>query len=176
MYQMRPQFTWVCSDDAESVADARRLFSEYQQELGLDLSFQGFDDELQSLPGAYGGTRGRLLLAVLGGEAIGCVGIRELDQHTAELKRLYVRPSARGAGVGRHLIEHILATASELRFERLRLDTLPSMVAARRLYESFGFREIEPYTANPVRGASFLELALAPSRTDGAARLSSRRR
>jgi putative acetyltransferase len=142
------------------VADARALFLEYAQALGIDLCFQGFDTELAELPGLYARPAGRLLAATLDGELAGCVAMRPLPNGACEMKRLYVRSQARGGGVGRTLAAAVIAAAREEGYERMRLDTLPAMVEAQPLYESLGFREIEPYYESPVPGARFLELTL----------------
>jgi ribosomal protein S18 acetylase RimI-like enzyme len=154
----------VSENIPEAVDQVRRLLQEYERELDVDLCFQGFEEELRSLPGAYGGRRARLLAAYLGREIVGCVALRELDRGTAELKRLFVRPAARGSGLGRRLVNQVLKEASGLGYQRVRLDTLPSMAAARSLYRDLGFREIAAYTVNPVDGAAFMELALAEER------------
>jgi putative acetyltransferase len=154
------RLTRVSEDTREAVDDVRRLLEEYQRELDVDLCFQGFEEELRSLPGAYGARRGRLLAAYRGREMVGCVALRELDRDTAELKRLFVRPDARGSGLGRRLVNRVLDEASGLGYRRVRLDTLPSMTAARSLYRDLAFREIAAYTVNPLDGASFMELAL----------------
>jgi putative acetyltransferase len=142
------------------VADARALFLEYAEALGIDLCFQGFDAELAELPGSYARPTGRLLAATLDGELAGCIAMRPLSGGVCEMKRLYVRPAARGGGVGRALAGAVIAAAREEGYERMRLDTLPQMVEAQPLYESLGFREIEPYYESPVPGARFLELTL----------------
>lgn len=101
-----------------------------------------------------------MLVARAHGEVLGCVAVRPLGPDVCEMKRLYVRPEARGSGVGRALAEAAIAAAREVGYERMRLDTLPQMVEARPLYASLGFSEIAPYYDNPVPGARFMELAL----------------
>jgi ribosomal protein S18 acetylase RimI-like enzyme len=139
----------------------RELFRQYADSLGVDLSFQGFEDELARLPGEYAPPRGALLLASEGGDPAGCVAIRPLEPaDVCELKRLYVRPASRAGGLGRALTLAAIGEARRLGYARMRLDTLPSMGAARRLYAGLGFREIEPYRFNPIEGTQFLELTL----------------
>ncbi len=146
------------------MADARALFLEYAESLGFDLGFQDFEAELRSLPGDYAPPGGVLLLARAADEAVGCVGLRPLAPETCEMKRLYVRPEARGTGAGRALAEAVVEVGRELGYRRMRLDTVPAMTAARALYRSLGFREIEPYRFNPIPGTSFMELDLAAPR------------
>ncbi|MFN2470155.1 MAG: GNAT family N-acetyltransferase [Gaiellaceae bacterium] len=150
----------VEAGDAAAVQVARELFREYADGLGIDLTFQDFERELGELPAGYLPPSGRLILARLAGRPVGCVAVRALQPGMSELKRLFVRPEARGRGLGRALAEAALAEARRLGYERVRLDTLPDMQAAARLYRSLGFREIEPYRSNPVPGVRFLELCL----------------
>jgi putative acetyltransferase len=142
------------------IDDIRVLLREYEATLAFPLEFQQFDREVAELPGAYGPPRGALLIARQDGAAAGCVALRPLDPGICELKRLYVRPDARGTGLGRRLAEAALAEARRLGYERIRLDTVPGMETAQSLYEQLGFGEIEPYTTNPVAGTRFLELTL----------------
>lgn len=147
---------------APRLADVRTLLEEYAASLSFDLGFQGFAEELAGLPGDYAPPRRRLLLALDGDSAVGCVALRPVDARTAELKRLYVRPGARGSGAGRRLTEAAVAAAREAGYERVVLDTVPGMEAAQALYRSLGFADTPPYRFNPVEGASFLELRLRP--------------
>jgi len=152
----------------EQVEAVRGIFREYAESLGIDLSFQQFDAELADLPGKFAAPRGRVLLAYHTGELIGCVALRPIDETVCEMKRLYVRPSGRGLQAGKQLATLICATARELEYSRIRLDTLPTMHAALRLYASLGFEPIPAYVFNPIPGAIFLEcdLTRAPVQPD----------
>jgi ribosomal protein S18 acetylase RimI-like enzyme len=143
---------------------ARALFREYQQAIGVDLCFQGFEAELASLPGAYARPAGRLLLATRGEALAGCGALRPLGPGVAELKRMWTRPAERGHGVARAMAEALLAAAVREGYRTIRLDTLTSMTAARALYRSLGFVEIGPYYPNPLPGVVYMELELARRR------------
>lgn len=147
-------------DGHREAAVARRLFEEYAAGLDVDLGFQHFEQELRELPGDYVPPAGALLLAYDGEEVAGCVAVRPFEPGAAELKRLYVRPAYRGSGLGRRLTEAAIAAARAAGYERIRLDTLPSMCEARRLYASLGFEEIDAYRPNPVHGTTYFELRL----------------
>jgi ribosomal protein S18 acetylase RimI-like enzyme len=135
-------------DDVETV---RELLREYADDIGVDLSFQDFDSELADPLAFYD-------VVLLADD--GCVALRRIDERTCEMKRLYVRSGSRGSGLGRRLAEAVIAEAQARGYERMLLDTLPTMTAARRLYTSLGFRETAPYRPNPIAGSSFLELVL----------------
>jgi putative acetyltransferase len=147
-------------DGTERLDDVRALFREYADSLGVDLSFQGFEEELVSLPGEYAPPAGRLLLGILDGGAAACVALRAFGERDCELKRLYVRDRARRTGLGRLLVEAAIEAAREIGYERMLLDTLPAMSAARSLYRSLGFEEVDAYRYNPVPGTSFMALRI----------------
>jgi ribosomal protein S18 acetylase RimI-like enzyme len=142
------------------MAIARALFEEYAAALGVDLCFQNFAQELAELPGAYAPPRGCLLFAERAAEHLGCVALRPLGDGTGEVKRLYVRPKARGLGVGRALAEAVIARAQAIGYRELKLDTLAAMRDAQALYASLGFRECEAYYANPLGGTVYMELRI----------------
>jgi putative acetyltransferase len=145
----------------EHFEQARSLFLEYGSSLGFSLCFQSFDEELKSLPGAYGPPHGRLLLARYADHAAGCIALRKLEPGICEMKRLYVRHGNRGTGLGRILVERWIAEARALGYERMRLDTVASaMKDAIVLYRKLGFQEIGPYSAVPVESALWMELLL----------------
>lgn len=136
---------------------ARALFREYQQAIGVDLCFQGFEAELAALPGAYAPPGGRLLLAFDDGAPVGCGALRPLGPGLAELKRMWTRPEARGQGVARAVATALLDFSRQAGHRTIRLDTLEWMTAARSLYASLGFREIGPYYPNPLPGVVYME-------------------
>lgn len=147
--------------DPDSELDiVRALFSEYVEELGDNLDFQGFQEELKHLPGEYGHPNGSLFLAWVEGLPAGCIALRRIDGSTCEMKRLFVRPEYRSMKIGRALVETIITDARSRGYRTMKLDTLERLQAAYRLYRSFGFRETDPYTYNPLPGAVFMELEL----------------
>lgn len=142
----------------------RILFTEYTNALGLDLSFQSYDQELADLPGKYAPPRGRLLLAWQDGEAAGCAALRPFDQERAEMKRFYVRPQFRKLGIGRALATRIIDEAAALSYQHLILDTQIRLDSSVRLYRSLGFTDIEPYYPNPYPDVLYLGLLLRTPR------------
>lgn len=160
---MTPRLTHIAAaagpEDLAAVAD---LFRAYAQSLPIDLDAHGFGDELAGLPGAYVPPDGGLWLARgAGGVSLGCVALRPLPgPGLCELKRLYLRPEARGTGLGRALTETAIAAARARGYTEMRLDTLPSLTAAVALYESLGFRAIADYYGSPYPGTLFFSLAL----------------
>ena len=147
---------------------ARSLIEEYAAQIGtsmgVDLGFQNFSAELNQLPAMYGPPSGCLLLASRDDEWIGCCALRRFTDEVGEMKRLYVKPTARGADLGRRLTERLVAAARALGYRRMVLDTLQGMVAAQKLYRSVGFRETEPYYFNPMAGVSYMELDLGTTK------------
>ena len=159
---MRDEAIHQASTPAD-VALARELFREYADWLKVDLCFQDFERELAELPGDYAPPDGRLLLAWHHERPVGCIALRRIDATTGEVKRLYVRPEARGRRTGRQLVEQVIAAARAIGYRRLVLDTLPQMVEAQSLYRSFGFSEIPAYYANPLPAVLYLALDLVPT-------------
>ena len=144
------------------IACVRALFEEYAAGLEIDLSFQGFAAECAGLPGPYAPPGGRLLLAFAGAEAAGCVALRALGGNECEMKRLFVRPAFRGKHLGRWLAERVIEEARAIGYSTMKLDTVPSLHAAIRLYETLGFVRCPAYYRTPLRDTVFMELCLLP--------------
>ena len=146
--------------DAEIDA-ADRIFREYESWLGLDLCFQGFEEELAGLPGKYSSPDGRLFLAYSEEDLAGCAALRKIDPGVCEMKRLFVRDQFRRFGIGRLLIDRLLTAARDIGYRAMRLDTYPAkMWKAVELYRQYGFVEIPAYYHNPYEGVLFMELQL----------------
>jgi putative acetyltransferase len=156
--------TIVPATSPDTIATIRTLLRDYQMLVGVDLCFQGFEAELRDLPGGYAPPRGRLLLAMHDGRDVGCVALRDVGAGRCEMKRLFVRPDARGLGLGGALVAEVMREARAIGYEEMVLDTLPSMVEAQRMYERLGFRDVAAYCENPVVGARYrgLRLGSAP--------------
>jgi len=166
-----PAIDLVVPQTLAEIDDTRAIFREYAAQLGVDLCFQGFDAELQGLPGEYAAPAGLLMLALVDGAVAGCGAFRPLHDvdyaNACEMKRLYVRPAFRRFGLGRMLAQALIDRALESGYSAMLLDTLDDMEAARGLYESLGFEEVPPYYFNPIPGAHYLKVDLAsagPSR------------
>jgi putative acetyltransferase len=174
---------------ASDLDEVRNLFREYAEWTAVDLSFQGFEQELATLESFYvaifvarvvpsevegSPAEARVSSPIRGSldfvrddtrddtphDLAGCIALRHLDDQLCEMKRLYVRPAFRGRNLGRKLAEHVIDEARTRGYKAMRLDTLPNMQQAMALYESLGFRDIEPYRYNPVARSRFLELTL----------------
>ncbi|MEM7172764.1 MAG: GNAT family N-acetyltransferase [Pseudomonadota bacterium] len=143
--------------DMDTVRD---LFREYADWLQVDLCFQGFEAELAGLPGGYGPPSGGLWLAKEGDQLAGIIGFRPLDPGRCEMKRLWVRPAFRGQGLGERLVREVLGAARAAGYEKICLDTLSFMAAARKLYADLGFYEIPAYYHNPEADVRYMEMNL----------------
>lgn len=146
------------ADDIETV---RALFREYERFLEVDLCFQGFAEELATLPGRYAPPQGRLLLAWAGEQAAGCVALRPLENGVCEMKRLFIRSAYRGQGLGLMLAQRIIHEAIAVGYTVMRLDTLDTLERAMRIYENLGFQRCAPYYANPLPGVVYWQRALS---------------
>ena len=140
--------------------EAQRLVREYAASLNVDLAFQNFDHELQHFTTEYAAPSGAFILAEDAGQYVACIGLRQFSEGIGEIKRLYVAPAARGRGLGRLLVERIIADARGIGYGSLLLDTLPFMKQAQALYLSMGFKPTPAYRFNPVAGSAFLRLDL----------------
>ena len=158
------------SERAEVITEARspadveavhRLVLDYAAGLGFSLDFQGFEEEMATLPGKYAPPRGALFLARAGEAVVGTVGVRPIEPTIAEMKRLYVVPARRGTGLGRRLADAAIGFAREAGYAAMRLDTLETMGAAVALYRVRGFVEIPAYYVNPMPGVRYFELRLS---------------
>ena len=147
---------------AEQVEQVRTLFVEYRAELAVEPCFHSFDEEIASLPGVYAPPAGKLLLASIVGQPVGCIGLRAFPlEGSCEMKRLFVRPPFRGDKIGRKLAERVIDEARRLGYSAMRLDSHPpSMAAAIKMYRALGFREVSPEPMQPVPGLIYMELAL----------------
>jgi ribosomal protein S18 acetylase RimI-like enzyme len=150
----------VEANTKEFVKRVKELIREYALSLEFDLQFQDFDKEIEDFPGQYASPTGCLYIALDENQPIGCVALRDLGQGICEMKRLYIKPLFRGQKVGKLLAEIIIKTARDMGYDYMRLDTVPSMKQANMLYNTLGFKQIEPYRFNPIEGATFFELNL----------------
>ena len=150
------------AESPDDIAEIRKLFLEYAEWLGFSLCFQGFEQELATLPGKYAAPEGRLLLAHCDGAIAGCAALRPIAPGVCEMKRLYVRSQFRGHGLGLKLATHLIAEAQSIGYELMRLDTIPDkMPEAYRMYRQLGFYEIPAYCDNPQPHPCYMELRLS---------------
>ena len=159
-----PNLEFITPATANQLQATRFIFCEYADQLGVDLCFQNFDDELANLPGDYASPQGALLLALIDGDIAGCCAMRPLQAsnypNACEMKRLYVRKPFRRCGLGRQLAEAVMDAARVADYHHLLLDTLSDMESARALYADLGFEDIPPYYHNPIAGAHYLKVDL----------------
>jgi putative acetyltransferase len=159
-----PQIELVEPDGPALIEATREIFREYAASLGIDLGFQGFEEELATLPGEYAGPDGALLLAFVDGALAGCGATRPLPDadhpNACEMKRLFVRPAFRRLGLGRRIARALLDRARGVGYAVMLLDTLDEMESARGLYAALGFVEVAPYYYNPIPGAHYLKAEL----------------
>ncbi|MFB9841908.1 GNAT family N-acetyltransferase [Mucilaginibacter ginsenosidivorans] len=149
--------TYQIAATSQDFETGKKLFEEYAASLNVDLSFQNFSKELDTISEQYNEPAGALLLARDGETFVGCSGVRRLDEQTAELKRMYVKTEYRGYQVGLNLLERSIELAKKLGYKKIRLDTLENMTKAQQLYRSFGFYEIPSYRFNPLHGTIYME-------------------
>jgi ribosomal protein S18 acetylase RimI-like enzyme len=154
--------TIIQAQTEEQLATVRELMLEYAAWLEFELCFQGFEEELRTLPGKYALPEGRLLLAMWNGEVAGIGALRPLAENgVCEMKRLYVRSQFRGHSIGLSLAQRLIQDAAEIGYERMRLDTVPGkMDSAIAMYRHLGFEPIEAYYGTPINQTLFMELAL----------------
>jgi len=152
------EFRYITGQDM--IEEIKQLFLEYAQSLEIELTFQNFEAEFETLPGKYAPPDGALILVLVDGKGAGCIALRKLSEGICEMKRLYVRDDYRGLGIGKKIITMIIEEAKRLKYRYIRLDTLPTMKKAQDLYMSFGFYDIESYVYNPIEGVRFLEFKL----------------
>ncbi|MBI5020061.1 MAG: GNAT family N-acetyltransferase [Ignavibacteriales bacterium] len=154
------------AEDDAMIQLAKKLFLEYAESLNFNLCFQNFEKEVAGLPGDYAEPDGRLLLLYYGDLPVGCVALRKVVDKISEIKRLYVMPKYRGKGFGRKLALEVIRQAKEIGYERMKLDTIPSMKEAIALYHELGFKEVSAYRYNPVEDAIYMELDLQKRRSE----------
>lgn len=147
----------VFPDDLKEVLD---LYHEYVNSTSADLSFQGNDEEFNQLPEKYSCAESKIFLLRKNCKPVGCAAFRQLDATTCEMKRVYIRPSARGSNMGAKLVDRVLQEAILSGYNKMCLDVLPEFKTALKLYKSYGFIEHPPVTNNPVPGTHFLGLNL----------------
>jgi len=154
---------------SKDIRTVRRLFQDYRQWLAdhrdtaasadsrAKIGLGQIDKQIAELPGGYGPPRGEIILAFAQGEVVACGALRGLEPKVGEIKRIYVRADHRGPGFGPRLTRALLSRGRELGYDRVRVDTLPTMSAAIQFYQTMGFAPIPSYWSHPVPGALFFE-------------------
>ena len=150
----------VTVESGARLEQVRSLFEEYWASFGFTPCFQNFGEEVAQLPGKYAPPGGRLAMALMDGEPAACIALRQFDADRCEAKRLYVRPSFRGSGLGRTLMDWVIAEARRMGYREMVGDTMPVMTQALEMYRRMGFEQTGPYAENPTPGAIFLRLKL----------------
>lgn len=159
---LKNQHTLKCLEvlSENDKAQVKYLFMAYQEELGLDLCFQGFAEEVKNLPGVYKEPNGAILVASYKGSYIGIVALKSLDEGICEMKRLYVNPSHRGQNIGEELVSHIITLARNKGYHTMKLDTLSRLKQAIALYQKYGFKQTKAYNFNPDNTVQYYSLPL----------------
>lgn len=144
----------------EDIENVKILFREYVNMLGINLDFQDFENELNTLPGKYSSPKGRIYIAYYNDKLAGCIALRSFEKNSCEMKRLFVRPEFRGHNIGGLLVDKIISDAKEIGYEFMFLDTLTSLKSAVSLYKKKGFQEVNPYYDNPLDDVLYFKLNL----------------
>jgi carbonic anhydrase len=148
-------------DSKELIEETKLLFREYEKWLNVSLCFQGFEEEVNTLPGKYDQPYGKLYIVKYNDKYSGCIGLRKLEDGICEMKRLYLKPELRGKGIGNELVQKLIQDAKEIGYKKMRLDTIKEkMPNAVKLYEKYGFVKTEKYYNNPNPHTLFMELDL----------------
>ncbi|MEA5257386.1 GNAT family N-acetyltransferase [Arcicella aquatica] len=153
------QFHYV-NYSPDELDEVRKIFIEYAEYLKIDLCFQDFEKELQTLSKVYAAPAGCIILAKINEEIVGCVALKPIAEGVCEMKRLYVKPIARGHKVGRKLVEELITFAKNANYQTMKLDTLTTLTEAIGLYRSFGFQATSAYVYNPLDEVLYFELSL----------------
>ncbi|MDA8637827.1 GNAT family N-acetyltransferase [Rhodospirillales bacterium] len=157
---MPPKFEIRKADGAEDMAIAADLFREYQTWLDVDLCYQDFEAELVNVAEMYAPPRGVIFIASVNGDDVGVGALRPVSDTCCEMKRVYVRESARGSGIGKTIIDLLITHGKTSGYASMILDTLPKLKTAQAIYKALGFQEIPAYYKNPLPGVVYYEKIL----------------
>ncbi|MEZ4971095.1 MAG: GNAT family N-acetyltransferase [Flavobacteriaceae bacterium] len=157
---MKPKIELKIAQTTIDFTHAKKLILEYVSWLGIDLSFQNFDQEMAGLPQMYRPEDGGLFIASINDEAVGIAGLRRFNSKDGEIKRMYVQPNSRGMGIGQLLLAQCIGKAKELGYDTIKLDTADFMESAIKMYTGNGFVEIGAYRYNPHEATKYYELSL----------------